>query len=265
MGLFDSIANVLGNSPAPAAPAQETQASQGVDKPGLAEQWRSWINKPENSAALMQTGIALTQPLSAGQGFLGALSSSVGQGMEARDRVIQGERDQVKQQQDQQLAQEKFALDKTNSANDTSYRKQMGLAAMINASQRGSGVKTYKPENLDAAYRKFYENAATDIMSTYGKPTDPDFKTKVQAAWLEANQRPGAAPASVPAASPAAAAFQVAPELAPTAGSNPDPAPSGLQEQVSAARAKGLTKEQIQQAILADGINPNVLTSLNFD
>lgn len=72
--------------------AIEPQASvQTQNKPGLAERWRGWMSKPENAALLMQSGIAMLQPLQLGQSTAGAIASSIGQGFEARDRVRAGQ------------------------------------------------------------------------------------------------------------------------------------------------------------------------------
>lgn len=70
----------------PSSALQQT-APQNPAGPGLAERWKSWMQKPENAAMLMQSGIAMLQPLQLGQSTAGAIASSVGEGFQARDRV----------------------------------------------------------------------------------------------------------------------------------------------------------------------------------
>src|SRR5215467_10034811 len=56
---------------------------------GLADQWRSWMSDPHNRAAMIQFGVALSQPIAAGQNALGQVGQAFGQAGEAADRVTQ--------------------------------------------------------------------------------------------------------------------------------------------------------------------------------
>ena len=85
MNLFQGVLDKL--TPV-GQPAEQTQATvNGPQQPDLATRWRNWASKPENSAALMQTGISLLQPLQLGQNTLGAIGSAIGSGAELRDQV----------------------------------------------------------------------------------------------------------------------------------------------------------------------------------
>lgn len=53
----------------------------------LADTWRQWMSVPQNRALLIQTGLAMSQPISAGQNALGHIGQAVGQGGEAAQRV----------------------------------------------------------------------------------------------------------------------------------------------------------------------------------
>lgn len=70
------------------AQVQPPTASPPDQQNGLAEQWKGWINAPENRAALMQFGLAMMQPVGLGQTPVGAFGQAAGAGMEARDRSI---------------------------------------------------------------------------------------------------------------------------------------------------------------------------------
>jgi hypothetical protein len=65
---------------------------------GLADQWRGWIADPHNRAALIQFGLALSQPISAGQNIGGHIGQALGSAGEASDRVT------AAQQREEELA-----------------------------------------------------------------------------------------------------------------------------------------------------------------
>lgn len=65
---------------------------------GLADQWRGWMADPHNRASLIQFGLALSQPISAGQNIGGHIGQALGAGGEASDRVT------AAQQREEELA-----------------------------------------------------------------------------------------------------------------------------------------------------------------
>lgn len=52
----------------------------------LADKWRGWLDNPDNSAALMQAGIALMQPMGFGQTPIGHFGNALGEAGEAMSR-----------------------------------------------------------------------------------------------------------------------------------------------------------------------------------
>lgn len=127
--------------------------------------WNDWMQKPENRAFLLQTGISLLQGPVRGQTTLGAIGTSIGQGAAARDRYIQGQNEQQQtefknkqaaqatsiDQQRATLDQQRFkeAQDLNNSTKE--YRKQMGLAAVLNAQKARTGRV---PQTADEGWQK---------------------------------------------------------------------------------------------------------------
>lgn len=73
------------------------------DVGGLAQRWQSWIDRPQNRAALIQFGVALSQPISAGQNWGGQIGSAIGSAGEASDRVTAQEMKQQELESKQEL------------------------------------------------------------------------------------------------------------------------------------------------------------------
>lgn len=80
-------------TPLDVAPAAEN--TPGEANPDISTQWRSWMNNPNNNAALIQFGISLMQPVGLGQTPLGHLGSAVG---DASQAITRREAEQQKQE-----------------------------------------------------------------------------------------------------------------------------------------------------------------------
>lgn len=69
----------------------------------IASQWTAKLSDPNVRAMIMQTGLALMQPVGLGQTAAGHVGQAVGQGFEASDRVVGGqlaEREQQRKERD---------------------------------------------------------------------------------------------------------------------------------------------------------------------
>lgn len=76
----------VGGPPVDASQAATPQpATSG--KPGLMEQWNNFLKMPGATAAVIQTGINLMQPIGVGQSLLGHIGQSIGAGAEAMTRA----------------------------------------------------------------------------------------------------------------------------------------------------------------------------------
>lgn len=133
------------------------------------QKWDAWMQKPENRAMLLQTGVSLLQGPVNGQSQFSQFGTAIGQGAAARDRVIQGERDALKDKQalaiqnaELDSRKQRTALDKeelglrrdeaaqrrADSESMRAYRSQMGLSSILRA-QKATGRK---PKSLDEAW-----------------------------------------------------------------------------------------------------------------
>ena len=114
--------------------------------PGLFDKWRSWLGSPENRNAMLQTGLALMQPLQPGQSQFSHIASSIGEGLgaagrtEARMREEQIAQDKLNRELEQQALDAEvkrtgLELDKLNTqsqigsraASDAAERARLGL------------------------------------------------------------------------------------------------------------------------------------------
>ena len=171
--------------------------------------WDSWMQKPENRAFMLQTGIALMQGPAPGQSMMGSFGTAIGQGAAARDRNIQSGIDQQAAAQDrkyktenQQMNKEELALKKQElqqkTVNDKAlndYRTNMGLSAVLRAKQpRGRTPKTvdeawlsakskiisegmtlnpnFSAQDVEKARQLFYEDYAKNPDSISSLPAD---------------------------------------------------------------------------------------------
>lgn len=114
---------------------------------GLQEKWRSWLADPANRAALIQSGVALMQPVSIGQSPFGHLGQAIGAGAEASARYgdqVRKDEEFAAQQEDRKfkrgVASEELGLEKRkvgvmeqNAASLQEYRKNAprGLTSLF--------------------------------------------------------------------------------------------------------------------------------------
>lgn len=165
------------------------------------QRWADWMSAPENRAMLLQTGISLLQGPVAGQSQWSQLGTAIGQGAAARDRVIQGERDQaqtaaelkLKQAQGDQ-AQQRIGLDKQEldlrkqelqdklktSESLRDYRSKLGLSSVLRAQKAGTGTAAKGP-NKEARWLTYSADKA--ILED---PTDENimkWRTEFERLW----------------------------------------------------------------------------------
>lgn len=76
----------VGGAPVDAS-ATATPQPVSSGKPGLLEQWNNFLKMPGATAAVIQTGINLMQPIGVGQSVIGHIGQSIGAGAEAMQRA----------------------------------------------------------------------------------------------------------------------------------------------------------------------------------
>lgn len=146
-----------GGMPAP-QPVMPTADVGGALLPDVAPGgWKAWVSRPENRAALVQAGIQMLQPLGIGETPLSRAGTSIGAGMQARDRVIAGQDERAQQATADRLAQQE-ADARTTAAN----------ASMIaaNKSTTAGGLTPYQLLMQDnrnrSGFLKFAQKRAAD-------------------------------------------------------------------------------------------------------
>lgn len=85
-----SILNLGSQDATPAASAggPSVDAAKPAAGPGLMDQWNSFLSKPGNTAAVVQAGLNMMQPIGVGQSVLGHMAQAVGAGGEAKRRNL---------------------------------------------------------------------------------------------------------------------------------------------------------------------------------
>jgi hypothetical protein len=79
--------------PKPAQSARQAGTPQPEEGSDLKSEWKTFLDQPENRAALLQFGISMLNPQG---GNLGAnIGTAIGQGAEARDRALAGQAEQA--------------------------------------------------------------------------------------------------------------------------------------------------------------------------
>lgn len=138
--------------------------TQQAPAPDLAGQWRSWINDPGNKAALIQTGLALAQPVALGQNALGHVAGAIGQGGEASDRVTaQEEKD--REQTRKEADTESRSLARESSANSAESRANAAtIRAQSEAAQVDSRIQLRKSQALAAESRASQADANVKML-----------------------------------------------------------------------------------------------------
>lgn len=124
---------LTGQPPAQAAPPPQPDVN------GLAKRWNDWISTPQNRAALIQFGVALSQPIAAGQNWGGQVGAALGSAGEASDRV-------TAQQMKEQELESKQEL---RSAQATAAEARAGAAgARAGAAQQGIEMRMMQFQGL---------------------------------------------------------------------------------------------------------------------
>lgn len=114
----------------------------------LTDGWNSWLSNPANRAALVQTGVALMQPMSIGQNPLGQIGMAIGQGAEAKDRYEASTRSEEQQQYERNQA----AADRATK--DAQFKTNTGLEQQkIGIMGRNAAVSERNAASLEAARR----------------------------------------------------------------------------------------------------------------
>lgn len=247
MGLFDGISSIF--TPV-GQPAEQTQATvNGPQQPDLATRWKSWASKPENAAALMQTGIAMLQPLQVGQNTLGSIASSVGQGFEARDRVLANENDMAQQALVNKQNEAKLADMQANSASDRKYKKELGLSTLMN----GAKSKGKTPLTSGESYQAFFQKMALANQNSITPLNPQELKAQVDTQWTGMQAMPGAGGASTNLAPDGAPAYQGADVGSPLPQGTPRP---DIVAKVQALQAKKVPSDTIAAALVKMGLDP---------
>lgn len=114
--------------PNPTVPSDSQSTDQS--KSGLRAAWDAWTSRPENNAALLQTGLALLQPRAPGQSAVGQFANAIGQGAEASQRNV-GE-----QQAEQKTAAEQDIKRREAAARETTAG---AYAEQVKSSKEGKG------------------------------------------------------------------------------------------------------------------------------
>lgn len=157
----------------PAGP--QDSASSDQSKSGLRQAWDAWTSRPENNAALLQTGIALLQPRAPGQSGIGAFANAIGEGAQASERNVASQR-----------AEEDAASNRSVKEREAGSREVTAQAYADQVAQGGKG-KSGGLQGRIATQRAFNQwlSKPTDETNTTSDPivkalqrSFPDVKTK---------------------------------------------------------------------------------------
>jgi hypothetical protein len=140
---------------------------------GLADGWRNWMADPHNRAALMQFGVTLSQPISAGQNWMGQVGSAFGSAGEASDRITTEEdkQQELESKQDLRSSQAGLAEERAKHAGDISDSKARELALKQSAQDLTDQSRIQKAYNdhlkqVDAANKNI---ATQNLFAPKGK------------------------------------------------------------------------------------------------
>jgi len=107
--------------------------------PGLFDKWRAWLGSEQNRSALLQTGLALMQPVQPGQSQFGHIASSIGQGLGAAGRTEARLKSEA-------LAQQKLDRELSADALDREIKRsgleldKLNTQSLIADRQAGQGI-----------------------------------------------------------------------------------------------------------------------------
>lgn len=200
----------------PSSAVQPQAPAANPAGPGLAERWRGWMSKPENAALLMQSGIAMLQPMQLGQSTAGAIASSVGEGFQARDRVRANAAATAQQGTENTQKQQQIDIANRGETARAKYYESMPGKGGVSASA------IFRDKNADdarktAAWMKFLADVQFQNPDTTPEEIYPQFEE----AWNLANAGQIDQTQGAPAASAALPGLDTAAPSAPTSGSTP--------------------------------------------
>lgn len=147
----------------------QTRPASGFDIGKLSDGWNSWIDKPNNRAALMQFGIAMLQPIGMGETGVSHFANAVGAAGEAHQRVTTQEQ-QARKEDTAATLREATASARETSANAAEIRA--GLSGQIADQRRQLADQNsdIKAANAYQQYVRDTQKANTDPLRT----TPPD-------------------------------------------------------------------------------------------
>lgn len=215
----DTAPLVPGNTPSP-------DVNQQAQTGGLADQWRSWMADPHNRAAMIQFGVALSQPISAGQNALGQIGSAVGQAGEASDRITaeQQKEEELASKQDLRSAQATAAEEKAKGAGNLAAFQQDRLALQRQGMDLADQKKIADAYNkhLQLIIQENKEISARNFIKKKGEPQEPlktplapeEFASRYRGMGATGNVAPVAAPAGTAASGAAPTPVQTPDDVA---------------------------------------------------
>lgn len=153
----------------PPNPQQPPQ--QGINVGGLVDQWRGWLQNPQNQAFLMQTGLALMQPRGAGANFFSHAASALGEGGEAAQRVSEHQQTQqeLQSRQTERVAKTRQTDEGLNIERDLLPARK---AALYGSASRAGGAGVKDPdEGIRREYERLINQVKTDdLLGTTSAP-----------------------------------------------------------------------------------------------
>lgn len=136
---------------------QPQDGATGFDVGKLSQEWKTWLDDPQNKAALMQFGISLMQPVGLGQSALGHLGQAVGAGGEAANRL-------AKEQLNEEEATSKQGL-RESQATAAEQR-----ATTAQARLEGAGVRDeLRRQQIENSRLNAQLSAETKLTTAYSK------------------------------------------------------------------------------------------------
>lgn len=158
-------------------PTQQPQTQQAPQN-DLAGQWRAFLAKPENTAALMQTGLNLMQPQGIGQTAAGQVAQAIGGGGEAAGRVLDN---QIKED----AAETKAETARQRADASTTRAEAATMRAHSDAAQVNSRITLRAAQESAALARKTNLDTQVELLekriSLYGE----DHESRIQLRALQ--------------------------------------------------------------------------------
>lgn len=193
------------NEPAPVAtnPVRPTT--------NKAASWSDWMGKPENRAMFLQAGINMLQgPGSGGGGIGGQIGAAVGAGMEARDRVIQGGRDQQEKERSAGLEERRVQAAEVSAGS----RQVKGASTTQKTTRWISALSSYINEQVKNLPFDQQERTAAQLLAGMKESGELDQLYQV---FSQYGELPATGGSAVPVSAPAGTAPPV-PGASPNVG-----------------------------------------------